>query len=66
MMYPEEPLLVGAAEGIWKGSDARVNIGIFLLRKDIDGNVYVVTIQRGKRKLQIKTMWKENRSGASC
>lgn len=38
----------------------------FLLRKDIGGDVYLVTIQRGKRKLQIKTMWKEARSGASC
>lgn len=38
----------------------------FLLRKDINGEVYLVTIQRGKRKLQIKTMWKEIRSGASC
>lgn len=141
--YAECPLLVGAAESIWEGSDARVNIGIdvseklvdamrplleddlalvfmtdsdirhikrkhgvgeeergqrtitpadfacipevlndfdscqltdtdklgnkkFLLQKDIDGIVYVVIIQRGKRKLQIKTMWKENRSGASC
>ncbi len=38
----------------------------FLLRKRIDGNVFLVTIQRGKRKLEIKTMWKENQSGASC
>lgn len=141
--YPEESLLVGAAESIWDGSEVRVNIGIdvsaklvewmraylpegltlvfitdsdirhikkkhgqseelrgqvtimpedfaripivlnefdtcefvdtdklgnkkFLLSKDIDGNIYLVTIQRGKRKLEIKTMWKENRSGASC
>ncbi|MDO4289994.1 MAG: hypothetical protein Q4C41_02030 [Eggerthellaceae bacterium] len=143
MSYPEESLLVGAAESIWEGSDAKVNIGIdvseklvdalrpfledelvlvfitdsdirhikrkhgvaeeergqrtitpddfacipkvlndfdscelidtdklgnkkFLLQKDIDGKIYVVTIQRGKRKLQIRTMWKKNRSGASC
>ncbi|HJJ00283.1 MAG TPA: hypothetical protein OIM11_03945 [Coriobacteriaceae bacterium] len=143
MSYPEESILVGAAESIWEGSDARVNIGIdvgdklleamrpflddelelvfitdsdirhikrkhgaaeeergqksitpedfacipkvlnefdtcehtdtdklgskkFLLQKDINGIVYIVTIQRGKRKLQIKTMWKGNRSGASC
>lgn len=141
--YPEESLLVGAAESIWQGSDAKVNIGIdvseklieamkpyleaplelvfitdsdmrhikrkhgsteeargqqtitpadfacipgvlndfdtcdlvdtdklgnkkFLLQKNIDNDVYVVTIQRGKKKLQIKTMWKINRSGASC
>ena len=38
----------------------------FLLKKNIGGTVYLVTIQRGKRKLEIKTMWKENRSGASC
>lgn len=38
----------------------------FLLQKDIGGDVYLVTIQRGKRRLQIKTMWKEARSGASC
>jgi hypothetical protein len=36
----------------------------FLLAKDIGGVYYVVTIQRGKKKLEIKTMWK--RPGASC
>lgn len=141
--YPEESLLVGAAESVWNGSDALINIGIeaserliawmssylpatlegvfitdsdirhikrshgsneetrgqqaitpqdfacipavlnefdscehtdtdklgnkkFLLRKNIGGEVYLVTIQRGKRKLQVKTMWKEIQSGASC
>ena len=141
--YPEESLLVGAAESVWKGSDARVNISIdvgqrladtigehiegqlecvfitdsdirhirrkhganeerrgqqsivpsdfalipkvlnefdacdhtdtdklgnkkFLLRKEIGNTVYLVTAQRGKRKLEVKTMWKAHRSGASC
>ena len=36
----------------------------FLLTKRIDDVFYVVTIQRGKRKLEVKTMWK--RPGASC
>ena len=135
--YPEESLLVGAAESIWRGSDVKVNIGIdvgkklieamrpylkeplelvfitdsdmrhikrkhglseenrgqrtitpadfacipevlnnfdtcnlvdtdklgnkkFLLQKNIGDDVYVLTIQRGKKKLQIKTMWKTN------
>lgn len=141
--YPESGVLVGAAESVWGGSDARINISIdvspklvecmdshlpetllsvfitdsdirhikrkhgveeekrgqvtivpddfgcipwvlnefdscnhtdtdklgnkkFLLTKNIGDTVYLVTIQRGKRKLEIKTMWKENRSGASC
>ena len=141
--YPESDVLVGAAESVWNGSDAGINISIdvssklvnhvsdylpeallsvfitdsdirhikrkhgsdeerrgqitivpddfscipqvlnefdscehtdtdklgnkkFLLKKNIDGTVYLVTVQRGKRKLEIKTMWKENRSGASC
>ncbi len=141
--YPESDVLVGAAESVWNGSDARINISIdvssklvnhmsdylpeallfvfitdsdirhikrkhgsdeerrgqitivpddfsyipqvlnefdscehtdtdklgnkkFLLKKDIGGTVHLVTVQRGKRKLEIKTMWKENRSGASC
>ena len=141
--YPESEVLVGAAESVWSGSDARINISIdagsklvnymsgylpetlisvfitdsyirhikrkhgsdeeergqitivpddfsciprvlnefdscehtdtdklgnkkFLLKKNIGGTVYLVTVQRGKRKLEIKTMWKENRSGASC
>lgn len=38
----------------------------FVLTKDLGSIVYIVTIQRGKRKLEIKTMWKANRSGASC
>ena len=37
----------------------------FLLTKSMGDTVYLVTIQRGKRKLEIKTMWKR-RSGASC
>lgn len=36
----------------------------FLLTKRIGDVYYAVTIQRGKRKLQVKTMWK--RPGASC
>jgi hypothetical protein len=36
----------------------------FLLTKRVGDVYYVVTIQRGKRKLQVKTMWK--RPGASC
>lgn len=142
-LFPESALLVGAAESIWSGSDAKINISIdvsekliaamsehlpekldsvfitdsdirhikrkhglaeeergqlaikpadfanipevlndfdtcdhsdtdklgnkkFVLTKDLGSTVYVVTIQRGKRKLEIKTMWKINRSGASC
>ena len=141
--YPEESLLVGAAESVWKGSDARVNISIdvgqrladtigeeiegqlecvfitdsdirhirrkhganeerrgqqsivpsdfalipkvlnefdacehtgtdklgnkkSLFRKEIENTVYLVTAQRGKRKLEVKTMRKAHRSGASC
>ena len=141
--YPEESLLVGTAESVWKGSDARVNISIdvgqrladtigeeiegqlecvfitdsdirhirrkhganeerrgqqsivpndfalipkvlnefdacehtdtdklgnkkLLLRKEIGDTVYLVTAQRGKGKLEVKTMWKAHRSGASC
>lgn len=140
--YPERTLLVGAAESIWSGSDAKINIEInisdrliqcmskylpgrlisvfitdsdmrhikrrhglketiqdqetitpndfgnipevlnnfdsceqtdtdklgnkkFLLKKNIQGTVFLVTIQRGNRKLEIKTMWKK-KSGASC
>jgi hypothetical protein len=36
----------------------------FLISKTIGDAFYVVTIQRGKKKIQIKTMWK--RPGASC
>ena len=36
----------------------------FELVKEIGAVYYVVTIQRGKRKLQVKTMWKK--PGASC
>lgn len=141
--WPEAPLLVGAAESVWSGSDAKINICIdvsakliaamkdhlperlesvfitdsdirhikrrrgageeergqltiepadfasisyvlndfdrcdysdtdklgnkkFVLTKEMDSTVYIVTIQRGKRKLEIKMMWKINRSGASC
>lgn len=38
----------------------------FFLKKSLGSTVYVVTIQCGKRKLEIKTMWKVDRSGASC
>lgn len=36
----------------------------FLLTKQVGDLYYVVTIQRGKKKLEVKTMWK--RPGASC
>ena len=36
----------------------------FLLTKRVGDLYYVVTIQRGMRKLEVKTMWK--RPGASC
>ena len=36
----------------------------FLLTKQVGNQYYVVTIQRGKKKLEVKTMWK--RPGASC
>ena len=36
----------------------------FLLTKQVGDLFYVVTIQRGKKKLEVKTMWK--RPGASC
>lgn len=36
----------------------------FLITKQIGDVYYVVTIQRGKRKLEVKTMWKM--PGASC
>ena len=35
-IYPEEPLLVGAAESVWKGSDVRINIGIDVSTKLIE------------------------------
>ena len=38
----------------------------FLIQKTMEDEVYLVTVQRGKRMLEIKTMWKKNRSGASC
>lgn len=38
----------------------------FLFSKEMGGIAYVATIQRGKRKLEIKTFWKRNLSGASC
>lgn len=140
--YPEEALLIGAAESVWNGSDAQINIGIdvgsrlvaamsdhlpdtlesvfitdsdirhikrkhstneeergqvaiepsdfgriptvlnefdtceytdtdklgnkkFLLTKSVGDIMHLVTVQCGKRKLEIKTMWKK-RSGASC
>lgn len=37
-----------------------------LVRKEIGDTVYLVTAQREKRKLEVKTMWKAHRSGASC
>lgn len=39
---------------------------LFLLTKRVGGTWYVVTVQRGKRKLQVKTMWKRDVPGASC
>lgn len=37
-----------------------------LVRKEIGDTTYLVTAQRGKGKLEVKTMRKAHRSGASC
>lgn len=37
-----------------------------LVRKEIGDTAYLVTAQRGKGKLEVKTMRKAHRSGASC
>ena len=37
-----------------------------LFGKEIENTVYLVTAQRGKGKLEVKTMWEAQRSGASC
>ena len=42
----------------------KMNNKKFLLTKQIGDLYYVVTVQRGKKKLEVKTMWK--RPGASC
>ena len=36
-----------------------------LFGKEIENTVYLVTAQRGKGKLEVKTMWKAQRSGTS-
>ena len=53
--YHEESLLGGAAESVWKGSDARVNISINVgqrladtIGEEIGDTVYLVTAQRGE------------------
>ena len=38
----------------------------FLFSKEIGCIAYVATVQRGKRKLEIKTFWKKSLPGASC
>ena len=42
----------------------KMNNKKFLLTKQVGDLYYVVTVQRGKKKLEVKTMWK--RPGASC
>ena len=38
----------------------------FLLSKVIENTVYIATIQRGKKKMEVRTFWIKKMSGASC
>lgn len=38
----------------------------YLVAKQFDSRYYVAVIQRGKKKLEIKTFWKKRSPGASC
>jgi len=38
----------------------------FLLSKVIENEMYITTIQRGKKKMEIRSFWIKRMSGASC
>lgn len=58
------PAILSEFDGFEESDSDALGNKKFLLDKAIGDRYYVVTIQRGKKKLGIKTMWKK--PGASC
>ena len=60
------PLILNEFDSIKHTDTDKLGNKKLLITKDIGEMAYVVIIQRGKRKMEIKTFWKVKVSGASC
>lgn len=58
------PVILNEFDEIIKGDDDRQGNSRFMLIKELSGTSYLATIQRGKRKMEIRTFYKR-KSGAS-
>jgi hypothetical protein len=57
------PFILNDFDSIERGEDDKIGNARFLISKELEGKAYLVTIQRGKYKLEIKTFYKK-KSGA--
>jgi hypothetical protein len=60
------PLILNDFDSITHTNTDKLGNKRFLITKDIGDTAYIATIQRGKKKMEIKTFWKMKVSGASC
>jgi hypothetical protein len=58
------PTVLSEYDEIIRGVDDRLGNARFMLVKNLNGTVYLATIQRGKKKLEIRTFYKR-KPGAS-
>lgn len=60
------PVILNEFDSITHTDTDKLGNKKFLIIKNMGDSAYVVVIQRGKRKMEIKTFWKTKVSGASC
>jgi len=60
------PLILNEYDSIVHTDTDKLGNKKLLISKDIGDMAYIATVQRGKKKMEIKTFWKAKVSGASC
>lgn len=58
------PIILNEYDEIIKGENDRLGNARFMLIKNLDGTAYLATVQRGRKKLEIRTFYKR-KPGAS-
>jgi hypothetical protein len=60
------PLILNEFDSVRHTDTDKLGNKKLLIIKDIGDLAYIATVQRGRKKMEIKTFWKTKVSGASC
>ncbi|MDR1015654.1 MAG: hypothetical protein LBL86_11865 [Coriobacteriales bacterium] len=58
------PIILSEYDELIRGEDDKLGNARFMLTKNLSGTVYLATVQRGKKKLEVRTFYKR-KPGAS-